>query len=108
MPAYEYNFFANLKPADINEAELITTAFNEELIECIVVCCNLDSIEHTVRVGIGTGVSSDFYLAYDYPIDGNMFHHVLIRGLGNSKKVFVRTNSANNIDFSITGQKKTT
>jgi hypothetical protein len=106
--SYAYDLFATATPADTNLATLLTLGATEELVQAEVMCCNKSASDLTVRVGIGTGASPDAYLCYDFTLYANLFVRFYIPGLGSSNKVFVRTSSASNVDFSISGLKKTT
>jgi len=105
---YEYDSFAYSIPADTNLATLLTLSSGEELIGAEVTAANISASDITIRVGIGTGESQDYWLCYDFTLYANLFVRFYISGLGSSNKVFVRTSSANNCHFSITGLKKTT
>ena len=105
---YEYDAFATAAPADTNLATLVTLGAGGELVNSWVMCTNISAADITVRVGYGTGVAQDAWLVYDFPVIANMFLNVFISGLGSANKIFVRTSSANNTDFSVTGCKKTT
>jgi hypothetical protein len=106
--SYAYDVFGSSAPADTNEATLVTLAATEELISAEVTCTNLSAATITVRVGYGTGASADYWWVYDIDILDNLFMRVFIAGLGSSNKIFVRTNSANNANFTVSGCKKTT
>jgi hypothetical protein len=106
--AYEYDSFASATPADTNLATLLTLGAGEELVQAQVQCCNVSGADLTVRVGIGTGLSQDYWLCYDFTLYANLFVRFYIPGLGSLNKVFVRTSSASDVDFSISGLKKTT
>lgn len=106
--SYAYDILASATPADTNLATLLTLTSGQELISAEVVCCNKSAADITVRVGIGTGASPDAYLRYDGSVLANESIRVFVPALGSSNKVFVRTSSANNCDFSIMGCKKTT
>jgi hypothetical protein len=106
--AYEYDSFASATPADTNLATLLTLGAGEELVQAQVQCCNISGADLTVRVGIGTGASQDYWLCYDFTLYANLFVRFYIPGLGSLNKVFVRTSSASDVDFSISGLKKTT
>lgn len=105
---YVYNVFANATPADTNEAVLLTLGAGEELINSEVKCTNTSAAAVTVRVGLGTGASPSVYLEKELPILANLSVRVFIPGLGGLNKIFVRSSSANNVDFSVSGLKKTT
>ena len=105
---YEYDILASAAPADTNLATLLTLGAGEELIQAQVMCCNKSGADLTIRVGIGTGPAQDAWLCYDFTLYANLFVRFYIPGLGSLNKVFVRTSSANNVDFSISGLKKTT
>ena len=106
--AYEYDAFATSAPADTNLATLVTLGAGEEFINSWVMCTNISAADITVRVGYGTGASQDAWLVYDFPVIANMFMNVFISGLGSLNKIFVRTSSANDTNFSVIGCKKTT
>jgi len=106
--AYEYDAFATAAPADTNLATLVTLGAGEELINSWVMCTNISAADITVRVGIGTGASQDAWLVYDFPVIANMFMNVFISGLGSLNKIFVRTSSADDANFTVIGCKKTT
>ena len=105
---YEYDIFASSAPADTNEATLLTLGAGEELIQSEVICTNISASDLTIRVGVGTGASPDVYLAYDFPLTANLYVRIFIPGLGSLNKIFIRSSSANNIYFAISGLKKTT
>ena len=107
MPVYEYNNFAYLTPANTSEATLLTLASGEELINAEVVITNKSAGDLTFRVGIGTGASPSIYYAYDMPLLANLYQRIVIAGLGSQNKIFVKSSSGNNIDFSVSGLKKT-
>lgn len=105
---YEYDTFASATPADTNLATLLTLAAGEELIQSEVICANLSVDDLTIRVGVGTGGAPDVYFAYNFPLTANLYVRIFIPGLGSENKVFVRSSSADEIAFSISGLKKTT
>jgi len=105
---YEYDVFATSTPANTVEATLLTLGAGEELIQSEVNCTNKSAAEVTVRVGVGTGASPSAYLAYDLPILANLSVRVFIPGAGSLNKVFIRSSSANNVYFTVSGCKKTT
>jgi hypothetical protein len=106
--SYEYDAFANAAPANTALATLLTLGAGEELIQSWVVCTNISAADITVRVGYGTGVSQDAWLVYDFDVVANTFMNVFISGLGSLNKIFVRTSSADDANFTVTGCKKTT
>ena len=106
--SYEYDAFATAAPADTNLATLVTLGAGEEFINSWVMCTNISAADITVRVGFGTGASQDGWLVYDFPVIANMFMNVFISGLGSLNKIFVRTSSADDANFTVIGCKKTT
>jgi hypothetical protein len=106
--AYEYDAFANAAPANTALATLLTLSAGEELIQSWVICSNISAADITVRVGYGTGGSQDAWLIYDFEIMANSFMNVFISGLGSQNKIFVRTDSANDANFTVMGCKKIT
>jgi hypothetical protein len=106
--AYEYDVFASAAPADTNEATLVTLGAGEELINCEVTCTNKSAATITVRVGYGTGASADYWWCYDIDILANLYIRVFVAGLGSLNKIFIRTGTANNANFTVSGCKKTT
>jgi hypothetical protein len=106
--SYEYDVFAFDAPADTNLATLLTLGAGEELIQSWVVCTNISAADITVRVGYGTGAIQDAWLVYDLDVVANTFMNVFISGLGSVNKIFVRTSSANDANFTVMGCKKTT
>ena len=106
--SYEHDTFATATPADTNLATILTLAAGEELLESEVICTNKSASAVTVRVGVGTGAAPASYLVYDLPILANLYVRVFIPGLGSLNKIFVRSSSANNVYFTVTGNKKTT
>ena len=105
---YEYDSFGTSVPADTNNATLLTLAAGEELIGAEVLATNISGADLTIRVGYGTGASPDAWMCYDFTLYANLFVRFYIPGLGSANKVFVRTSSANDVHFSISGLKKTT
>ena len=106
--AYEYDTFATATPANTNLATLLTLAAGEELVQSEVICTNTSAAAVTCRVGVGTAAAPDAYLVYDLPILANLYIRVFIPGLGSLNKIFVRSSSADDIDFAVSGLKKTT
>jgi hypothetical protein len=105
---YEYDVFAAKRPANTNLTVLLELSAGEELIQSWVICTNITAADVTVRVGIGSGASPDSYLIYDFEIMANTFMNVFISGVGNENKIYIKTNSASDVDFTVMGCKKTT
>jgi hypothetical protein len=106
--SYEYDSFADAAPADTNLATLLTLGAGEELVQAQVMCCNISGADLTIRVGIGTGASQDTWLCYDFTLYANLFVRFYLPGLGSLNKIFVRTSSADDVNFTVMGCKKTT
>ena len=105
---YEYDSFAYSIPANTDLTTLLTLSSGEELVGAELIATNISASDITIRVGIGTGLSQDYWLCYDFTLYANLFVRFYISGLGSSNKIFVRTSSANNCHFSVSGLKKTT
>jgi hypothetical protein len=105
---YTYDLFDTGNPVNTNLTVLMQLAAGEELLNSWVICTNLSAVDVTVRVGVGNGPGPDAYLVYDFPIIANLFLNVFISGLGNENKIFIKTSSANDVDFALMGCMKTT
>ena len=92
--AYAYDSLAYSIPANTNLTTLLSLASGEELIGAELTATNISSSDITIRIGIGTGPSQDYWLCYDFTLYANLFVRIHIAGLGSSNKVFVRTSSA--------------
>ena len=105
---YKYDSFGVSRPADTNNATLVTLDTGEELIGCEIVATNVSASDITIRVGYGVGDVVDAWLCYDFTLYANLFVRLYIAGLSYPNKVYVRTSSAEDCIFSISGLKKTT
>jgi len=105
---YKYDSFGTARPLDTNNTELMTLDTGEELIGAEVVACNVSSSDVTIRVGYGMSTTVSAWLCYDFTLYANLFVRFYIPGLAYPNKIIVRTSSADNVFFSISGLKKTT
>jgi hypothetical protein len=105
---YEYDVFAAKTPANTNLTVLLALSAGEELIQSWVVCTNISAADITVRVGIGGGAAPDSYLVYDFEVMVGSFMNVFISGVGSENKIYIKTDSASDADFTVMGCKKTT
>ena len=105
---YKYDLFGYARPLSTDNTTLMTLDSGEELIGCEIVATNVSGSDLTIRVGYGQSATPSVWLCYDFTLYANLFVRFYVPGLAYPNKIIVRTSSADDVFFSISGLKKTT
>ena len=106
--ANTYTRLAALRPANTNEAELYEVAADEYIIASLHICNQSASeISYSIAITDASGAATDEdWICFSFPIQANMTHKRNI-SIGDGDTIRVKSSSADDISFVLTGLKVT-